>query len=352
MLGHVLVVNPGVGLPQPLGQRDARLPSKELADPCVVGIPTVDSLRRAEIVLPLELQARNLLHDVHELVDGDELARTQIDGLLDLARRDRSSALDAIVDVHERAGLLTAPPDRDFARAGEHGLDALAADGRWRLLAAALPRAVRAVHIVIAGHSRDQPEILAKMPAHALGKEFLPPVSILRHRGIGILLFERDDLRAPLLIRVVDTCRGRVEKPLRTGLEGSLQHMSVGEDGEHTTSLVVLDEADAAHVRRELIDDVGPAAGRNAGLFQFEIGDDVLDVIESLLPFRDGFAVYGSYRMALATEISDEMSPDEPASPGHYDELITHRSPAPLPPDDSSRRCSRNSGRRRHKRHR
>src|SRR5256885_1167045 len=80
-----------------------------------------------------------------------------------------------------------APPDRARARPAELGLDPLAAGGRGRLLAAGLPRAVRAVDVVIPGDSRDQPVILAEVPAHPLGEELLPTVPVLRHGGIRVL---------------------------------------------------------------------------------------------------------------------------------------------------------------------
>ena len=94
---------------------------------------------------------------------------------------DRLDALEAVVDVHEAAGLLAVAPDLDLVLAGSLGLDDLAADGGRRLLAAAVPGAVRAVDVVEAGHARLEAEVLAEVAAHALGEELLPAVAVLGH---------------------------------------------------------------------------------------------------------------------------------------------------------------------------
>ena len=67
---------------------------------------------------------------------------------------DLADALDAVVDVHEAAGLLAVAPDLDLVLAGLLGVNHLAADRGRRLFAAAVPGAVRAVDIVEAGDAR------------------------------------------------------------------------------------------------------------------------------------------------------------------------------------------------------
>ena len=115
-------------------------------------------------------------------------------------------AVDAVVDVHERAGLLAVAPDLDLVLARQLGVDHLAADRGRRLLAAAVTGAVRAVDIVVARDPGRDAVVLAEVAAHALAEQLLPAVAVLRHRRIGVLFLERGDVGAGLL---VGRCRRR-----------------------------------------------------------------------------------------------------------------------------------------------
>ena len=98
---------------------------------------------------------------------------------------------EAVVDVHEAAGLLAVAPDLDLVSPVSLASIDLAADRGRRLLAAAVPGAVRAVDVVEAGHARLEAEVLAEVAAHALAEELLPAVAVFRHRGIGVGFLER-----------------------------------------------------------------------------------------------------------------------------------------------------------------
>src|SRR5262249_35090600 len=113
----VLLEDPGVGAAHAFAQREARLPAEPLLDQRVVAVAPVDALRRAQVVAPRELHARDLLHHVHQLFDGDELARAEVDRLVDVAVHDLADAEHAVVDVHEAAELLARAPDLDLVPA-------------------------------------------------------------------------------------------------------------------------------------------------------------------------------------------------------------------------------------------
>ena len=91
-------------------------------------------------------------------------------------------AVDAVIDIHEAAGLFAVAPDLDLVLAGELRLGDLAADRGGRLLTPAVPRAVRAVDVVVASDARCQAEVLAEVAAHPLAEELLPAVAVLGHR--------------------------------------------------------------------------------------------------------------------------------------------------------------------------
>src|SRR4051812_1420041 len=76
-----LVIDPGIGLGEPISEGDGWLPAVDLADQGVVGVAAPDALRSIELVVALTADAGDLLDDVDELVDRDQLGAAQIDRL-------------------------------------------------------------------------------------------------------------------------------------------------------------------------------------------------------------------------------------------------------------------------------
>ena len=116
---------------------------------------------------------------VDKTVDRDQLVGTEIDRLFDLAVHHHVDAPDAVVDVHEAAGLQAVAPDLDFPFAGGFRVDDFTADRGRCLFAAPFPGAVRPVDVVEPCHPRGQAEIFAEVAAHPLRKELLPAVAVL-----------------------------------------------------------------------------------------------------------------------------------------------------------------------------
>jgi len=99
--------------------------------------------------------ARDLLDDPDEFIDRDHLLAPEVDRLFDRRVHDPLGSLDAVVDVHEAAGLLAISPDLDLVPTGELGLRDLPADRGGRLLPSAGPGAVRAVDVVVARNASE-----------------------------------------------------------------------------------------------------------------------------------------------------------------------------------------------------
>src|SRR4051812_24968147 len=118
----------------------------------------------------MQFDSSDIFHDIHKLVDRDHLAGTEIDGVRNIGRHDPLDAIDAVIDVHEAAGLIAVAPDIDLMLAGGFGVDHFAADRGGGLFASAVPGAVRAVDIVEAGHTGVKAEIFSKVAAHALAE--------------------------------------------------------------------------------------------------------------------------------------------------------------------------------------
>ena len=84
-------------------------------------------------------------------------------------------AVDAVVDVHERARLLAVAPDLDLVLARQLGGDHLAADRGRRLLAAAVVGAVRPVDVVVARDPGRDAVVLAEVAAMRSLNSFSQP---------------------------------------------------------------------------------------------------------------------------------------------------------------------------------
>ena len=325
LAGDHLVVDPSVGLLHAVAEPGRGFPTEHFLDERVVGVAAVHALRGLQVVGALELDAGDVLDDVDELVDGDELAAADVDGFDEIAVGEHLRALEAVVDVHERTGLVAVAPDLDVVRPGELGGDDLAAGRGGGLLAAAVVGAERSVDVVVAGDTGPDAVVLAEVAAHALAEELLPAVTVLGQRGVGVLLLERGDVRVALLVAVVDAGAGGVEVALDAEVLGGLEQVRVDEHREHAQGLVVLDEAHAAHVGREVEDRVGALDGGVAVALEVEIEDEVLDVGEPLVPTGLGFAVDGADAgEPLAPEIGDEVPADETAAATDNYEVILH----------------------------
>ena len=232
-------------------------------------------------------------------------------------------AVGAVVDIHERAGLLAVAPDLDLVLARQLGGDHLAADRGRRLLAAAVIGAFGAVDIVVARHPGGDAVVLAVVAGHALAEQLLPAVAVLRHRRIGVLFLERGDVGAGLLVAVVDAGRRRIEEALGAGFLGRHQHVGADQHRQHALGLVGLDEAHAAHVGGEVVDHPGALGGGPARLEQGEVAHLVLDARGLLVPLGERLHVDGAdLGMAALLQDANQVTADEATGSGDDDQII------------------------------
>src|SRR3954468_10514200 len=103
--GHLLV-DPAVGLFHAVPEADRRRPSELFLDERVLAAAPAHAFWRAQVVTPLQFHAGDLFDDVDQLVDRDELVAADVNRFADLARQQRTGAVEAVVDVHEAAGLF------------------------------------------------------------------------------------------------------------------------------------------------------------------------------------------------------------------------------------------------------
>jgi hypothetical protein len=318
-----LVVDPPVGLLHADPQLGVRLPAEHALDQCVVGVAAIDPLRRVQLVGPLQLDPGDLLHDVHQLVDGHQLAAPDVDRLHVVAVGQHLGALQAVVDVHERTGLLAVAPDLDLVLPAQLRRDDLPAGRRRGLFPAAVVGAVRTVHVVVPGHPGLHAVVLAEMTAHPLAEELLPTVAVLRKRRIRIGLLEGGDVRILLLVAVVDAGAGGVEEPLDADVLGRHQQVGVDQHRQHAQRLVVLDEPHPAHVGGVVVDGVGALERRVAVRLVVQVENQVLHVLEALVPPRLGLDVHAPQPgVPLPTKVRNQVAADEAATATYYDQVI------------------------------
>src|ERR1700689_356348 len=101
-------------------------------------------------------------------------------------------------------------------------------------------------------------------------------------------------------------------------LERGLQHVRVDQDGQHAQGFVVLDEAHAAHVGREVVNLVHALRGGFTIRFFVEIEGEILDVAKALIPLVDR----ANISVALVAERRDEMATNKTASTRYDDSIL------------------------------
>jgi hypothetical protein len=315
--GDDLVVDPGVGALHTVAQGHRGLPPVLALDQCVIAVAPSNSLGGGEVVVSLELDACDVLDDVDQLVDRDQLARTEVDRIGKVTLVEHLDALDAIVHVHERAGLLAVAPDLDSSAARELGLDHLAAHRGRRLLPPTVVGPEGSVDVVEARHAGLDPEVLEIVAAHPLAEQLLPAVAVLGHGRVGIGFDERCHVRVGLLRRVVDAGRRGVEVARHPRRLSCHKEVGVDQDAQHAERLVVLDEAHAAHVGREVEDLVDAVHGALAGLLVAQVENHVLGALVELVPVLEGLHVdTADLGEAPCEQGVDEVAADESAASG------------------------------------
>ena len=109
-----MLVDPGVGFGHAVTEFDGWFPSKVLINEGIIAVATGDPFGSVEIIFSLQFNAGDVFHDIDQLVDGDEFAAAEVEGFDDVIFEEHDSAVEAVIDVHERAGLVTIAPDFDF----------------------------------------------------------------------------------------------------------------------------------------------------------------------------------------------------------------------------------------------
>src|SRR5678815_1196552 len=201
--GHVLL-DPRIGKSEALLEGNLWFPTKDLAQPGIVGVPPAHPLRTRHMFLD-DGNAGYTGDEIGKVVDRDETVLPKIQRFVIIGAHQPEDALDAIVDITKRARLLTVTPDLDLVVARQLRDGDLAAQGRRCLLATTVPRAQRPEDVVEAHGSRFDAVVVAVVSAEPFGDEFLPPICILWCRRIRVFLAQRFDVRVELAIFGIHT---------------------------------------------------------------------------------------------------------------------------------------------------
>jgi prepilin-type N-terminal cleavage/methylation domain-containing protein/prepilin-type processing-associated H-X9-DG protein len=296
-----------------------------LLDLRVVAVAAVDAFWRIELVVALEFDAGDVFDDVDELVDGNEFAGPDVQRFGDVARGQLLCAVEAIIDIHEGAGLFAVAPDFDFVLSGKFGADDFATNGGRRFFAAAFVGAVRAVNVVVTSHAGGDSEIFAEMTAHPFAEKFFPTVAIFRKRWVGVFFLEGGDVWILLFVTVVNTGGGGIKETLDAVLAGGHQKMRIDEHGEHAKGFVVFDEAHATHIGGEIVNGVGAFESLVASIGEREVELEVFDAGSALIPFIERLDIdRANILETLADEISDQVAANKTTAAAHNNFIVFH----------------------------
>src|SRR5680860_957706 len=189
-----LLVDPAVGEGEAVLKHGCWLPSEHLSQQAVVGIAAAHTLRSVDVLEADVGLTGNFRDDPRKLIDAHHPVGSQVQRVGVAGLHQAVNALDAVIDIAERTGLLAVTPDLDlpalFRRSN------LAADGGRGLLPSAVVGAVGAVDVVEADRPRHEPVLLSVVLAELLGDQLLPPVCVLRVGGIGVRPVSYTHLRA------------------------------------------------------------------------------------------------------------------------------------------------------------
>src|SRR5262249_12659185 len=137
-------------------QRRARFPVQDALDHRVVAVTACHAAWSGGVVLSLKLHASDVLNDVDEVVNGNQFARSQVDGFSQqvIAVGDHVDALHAVIDIHEASRGGAIAPDEYLVRTGVPSFYHLARNGGRNLLASAVPSTLRPVDVMEARDER------------------------------------------------------------------------------------------------------------------------------------------------------------------------------------------------------
>src|SRR6201992_1958955 len=187
--GGELRCNPVVGWSDSFAQHDPRLPLQHRAQPRIVTVATAYALRFGEVVRQRDLLPGCFDYDFGELVDTDQFVGAEIERLFVIGPHDAMNALDAVIDIHERTGLLAVAPYLDLA--GIRSVCDFAAHPRRRLFTATVIGAERTIDVVETNHAGREAIIFHEILAEFLRIELLEAIAFLRLCRECVLLAQR-----------------------------------------------------------------------------------------------------------------------------------------------------------------
>ncbi len=139
-------LDPFVGKFQALLQGNRRLPTEYLVQTGVIAVASADTLRLTQFVALHQRLTCNPGNEIDQFVDGNQAVCAEIKRLMIVGSHQANQTLYTIVDIHERAGLLTVAPNLDFASVRRQR--DLTGNGGWSFFLPAVVRAKWAVNIV------------------------------------------------------------------------------------------------------------------------------------------------------------------------------------------------------------
>ncbi len=216
----------------------------------LIGEVTGQDADRTVDVLDVDRLAGDFGDDLHQFIHRDIFFAANVDRLVAIGLHQAEDSIHEVVHecVGTHRGAVT--PDLD----GTPVLDAgnLAAHGGRGFFAAPRPGSARAVAVLKTCNPCDHVAVARVSHGHPLGIEFFPPVLVVRHGGIGLLLGQIGFFLAHV---PVDAGGRGKEIAGDAGRGGRVDHVDIAQSAvAHDLAFGRMNEPHAPHVGGKLVD--------------------------------------------------------------------------------------------------
>ena len=192
--------------------------------------------------------ASNIANQVNQSIHANQAIVPEIESLSTTGPHDANQAFNAIVNIHERARLLTVAPNLDRAIVSSKG--DLAANRCRSLLSAPLVSSEGTIYVMESHYSSLKLIVLPVIATEFFGVKLFPSVAGFRIGRKCVFFFEWSYCGCHLLRLCVNARRRREKKPFHTRQTTRLKHVRINQNVVARDHRVVRgNEANASHVR-------------------------------------------------------------------------------------------------------
>src|SRR3954468_21988758 len=101
--------------------------------------------------------------------------------------------------------------------------------------------------------------------------------------------------------------------------------MRVDQHAQHAERLIILNKSHSPHVGRQIVDLADSLTCRVTFVAQLQVGNDILYVVEHLVPLFQRFYIHAAdSSVTFIAQSSDEVSPNKATTARYQEKFISH----------------------------